>query len=298
MAKPSKKTHLINLFKWRSWAALIACIITIVFSSLALAYGIITEVEERISGEFQWFTVDANCLCIFAALMITPYAIEGIAKKRFTYPRWMLLIHYAGTICATLIFVFIMSFASWYDPKLAFDGENFFLHVICPIAVLLSFFMVEGNHRLYKKDTLIAMIPFFIYSIFYLINVAVLKRWDDHYQLNTLVPAYVSFPLMYQLTWIIGSVIRSVYNRLSDRREKQLRQIWGNDLDPTEIKIEIYSLGFHAGLHQEKDSVSIPFDILEDVSENFHIRLEELSKAYMAGAVNGFKEKEKEKADQ
>lgn len=57
------------------------------------------------------------------------------------------------------------------------------------------------------------------------------------------------------------------------------------------VLIEIYSLGVHAGLYEEKNSISIPFDILEEVSERFDIKLAELSKAYMKGALDGLEGK-------
>ena len=59
------------------------------------------------------------------------------------------------------------------------------------------------------------------------------------------------------------------------------------------IKIEVYSLGYHAGLHQEKDDVSIPFDILEEISKTFHIKMADLSKAYTKGVIEGLKDSKK-----
>ena len=58
------------------------------------------------------------------------------------------------------------------------------------------------------------------------------------------------------------------------------------------VLIEIYSLGVHAGLYEEKDSISIPIDILEEVSDKFGIKLAELSKAYMKCALDGLEGKE------
>jgi hypothetical protein len=83
-----------------------------------------------------------------------------------------------------------------------------------------------------------------------------------------------------------------VYNRLLARRRKTLRRIWEDGLDPVTVRIEIYSLGVHAGLREEKNALTVPFDILEEVSERFGIRLEDLSRAYIKGAIEGLRGKE------
>ena len=152
--------------------------------------------------------------------------------------------------------------------------------------------MVEANHEITRKDSVMAMIPFAIYSFIYFLNVVILKRWEDHYLLNTLVPALFSAPAMYLVTYAISTLIMHLYNHLHERRTKQLRAIWDDNLEPTEIKIEIYSLGFHAGLHQDKDNISVPYGIIEDIANTFDINLEELLRAYILGIINGIKEKE------
>ncbi|MBR2825276.1 MAG: hypothetical protein IKE51_03340 [Solobacterium sp.] len=289
----NKRLHLVNLLRWRSEIALIACIVTVFFSSISIIYGFLIRYSHEAYMTFRWFTVDSNSLTGFAALMIIPFAIEGIRKKRLIYPKWMLLLHYSGTLCTTITLSFVIFFISWYDPHLAFGLKQFFLHTICPLAVLISFFMVESNYPLTKRDSLIAMIPFILYSFVYLLNVVVLGTWDDMYKLNTFVPFYISMPLMYLMAYGIGYAIRYIHNRLLRYRERKLKIIWHEELDPVSIKIEVYSLGYHAGLHQEKDDVSIPFDILEEISKTFHIKMADLSKAYTKGVIEGLKDSKK-----
>ena len=194
-----------------------------------------------------------------------------------------------------LVMAFSVTCIAWYDPALAFNRANFYLHIICPIMIVLSFFMVESNYSLDQKDNLFSMIPFAIYAFAYLINVVILRRWKDLYMLNTLLPFYITMPLMFLLAYSIGWLIRSLYNRQLAYREKKLKLIWDEDLDPVSVRIKIYSLGFHAGLYEEKADVSIPFDILEDISERFDIRKEDLAKVFTKGAIDGIKEKERKK---
>ena len=100
------------------------------------------------------------------------------------------------------------------------------------------------------------------------------------------------------LIYVIGWVIRIVHNRLLKYRETKLKMVWNEDLDPITVKIEIYSLGTHAGLHQEKDSVTVPYDILEQVSQKFNVRLEDLSRCYNKGVIDGLKEKALKKTEE
>ena len=290
--KNNRKIHLVNLYKWRSITALVACLLIAFLSLGSIAYGIITERSETVNAEFEWFTVDSNCLTALAAFMIIPFAVDGIRKKRFIYPKWAQLIHYASTICTTITVVFVLAFISWYDPVLAFGEENILLHIVCPIIVLISFFMVESNFELTRRDMYIGLIPFTLYAFVYFYNVVITHNWNDHYMLNTIVPFYISMPLMFIITFLIALIIRIFYNKLKIYRDKKMRIIWDKDLDSVNIKIEIYSLGVHAGLNQSKYDVSIPFDILQELSEKYNIKIFDLAKAYIKGAIDGLKEKD------
>ena len=296
--KENKRVHLVNLFKWRSILAQIACLVTFFLSVASIVYGIATNTEGTANKDFEWFTIDSNLFMAFSAMMIFPFTVEGIQKKRLTYPKWVLLIHYAAVINTTVTMVFAVCFISWYDPVLAFGEENKFLHIICPMLVLISFFMVEARHVLNRKDTLIALIPFSMYAILYIYHVVYAKDWIDHYMLNTFMPFYVSLPLMLVFVYVVGWLIRMVHNRLMESRDDELKTVWEEDHDPVSVKIEIYSLGTHAGLYEEKDNITVPFDILEEVSERFNIRLEELGRAYNKGVIDGMKEKEEREKKQ
>lgn len=153
--------------------------------------------------------------------------------------------------------------------------------------------MVESEHRLKRRDTLVGLLPFSIYAFLYLFHVVILRVWDDHYQLNARIPFYYTMPMMFLLAISIAIIIRGIHNKILKARQQTLRQMWNEKLDDVSVKIEMYSLGYHAGLHQDEQDISIPFDILKDISKRFHIKLEELSKAYTKGVIVGLEEKKK-----
>ena len=293
--KDKKRVHLINLFRWRSIVALIACLITLIFSLGAIGFSLQYQTLQDIRKLFRWFTTDSNLLTGLSAILIIPYAIEGISKKRLTYPKWLQRIHYAGTNCLMLVMAFTILFISRYDRQMAFGRANFFLHIICPIMITISFFMTESNYPLDRKDNLIALIPILCYACVYLFNVIITQRWPDMYMLNAYIPFYVSAVLMFLLAYILGWLIRILYNRLRSFRDRKLKLIWKEELDPVTIRIELYSLGYHAGLYEDKENISVPFDILEDVADRFDLKLDDLARAYLKGVIEGIREKETHK---
>ena len=87
---PEKKSrqYLIDIQKWRSLAALAACVVTLVFSVIAINKGMVEYVQRgtSVSNLFRFFTTLSNMMTALAASFITPFAVNGIRKKRFVMP--------------------------------------------------------------------------------------------------------------------------------------------------------------------------------------------------------------------
>ena len=187
--------HIIALSRWRSRLAMIASLNTVFLTLFAIAGSLIMYVRKGIDPAelFHWFTINSNSLTAVGACMIVPFAVEGISKKYFSYPKWVAMLHYSGMVCTTLTMVFAAAFISWVDPELAFGGSNLYLHILCPCLVLVSFFLVESGHHLTKKDALIACIPTFLYELIYLWCVFIVGKenggWEDMYFMNTYIPS-------------------------------------------------------------------------------------------------------------
>ena len=289
------REYLINAQKWRSVISLIACVVTYALSVFSIVASLIMYTEEnwKISDFFRYFTTLSNMVTGIAAGFIIPFAINGIRKKRFIYPHWLSMMHYSGTIATTMTMVFAIFFILPFDPEFAIGGYNFFLHLVCPIAILESFQLVESGRGLSRKDTLICLIPFFLYTWLYLIMVVFIGKenggWEDLYMLNTFVPFYISMPLVWSMAYFIAFLIRLSYNRLIATRKKKLFHSWRSDLEPVEINIEVYGLGRYNGLTGEKADLNIPYDILEAIADRYSMNIESLIKTYTAGLISGVK---------
>ena len=161
-------------------------------------------------GLMQYFTTNSNILAAVSALMILPFAIEGIRKKRFSCPRWAAMLHYAGTICTTLTMIFAVCFISWNDPTFAFG---------------------------------------------------------------------------------VAMAIRAVYHRFGQRRRTQLMKRLSEEMDPVEIRIELYGLGRYMGMHEDEHFTVLPLDIIRMPGERFRLTEEELIRPYNRGLLDARKER-------
>ncbi len=290
------RQYMIDLQRWRSIIALIACSVTMLFTILSIRQSVIHYVRQGwiVGDYFRYFTTLSNIMTALAASFIVPFAINGIRFKRFVYPKWLARMHYAGTVGTTMTMVFSLVFILPRDPVFAIGGNHLFLHVICPIGVLISFELVENGRPYTRKDNLLSLIPFLTYSILYVFMVVVLGEeqggWEDLYLLNTLVPIYVSMPCVWLLAGGISCALRAIFNRLNRIRTEKLLGTWRDDLTPVEIKIEVFGLGRYYGLHGEKNDLSLPYDILEAFSKRYAIDIDELVKAYTKGLLDGVKE--------
>ncbi len=303
--KSEARQYMIELQQGRSVMALIACIITLVFTSGAIIAAVAGRVRSGLSPlhAFRFFTTLSNSLTFFASGFIFPYAVNGIRMKRFVYPRWLSMVHYSGTVCTTLTFVFAMTFILYYDPQMAIGGSNFFLHVICPIAVLISFEMVESGYSYRIKDAFICLIPLLIYSLVYTTMVVFIGEarggWDDMYKLNTFVPFYLSFPFMWALAIGISFAINRSSSYLIRKREKDMLFSLDRFIDPVEIKLEVFELGRFYGAHDDENDMSIPFDLLRMLADHYSmgVDLKGLVEMYTSGLLAGIEEKDSPKPE-
>ena len=294
------RTYMINLYQTRSRIALIACVLTSACCMFAVAGGLIEDpsvlTPERGSQLFKLFTVNSNLFSAIGAVLMIPYAVEGIRKKHFTYPKWIQLIQYSGAICTTLTFLFaLFLILPTRGIQLAFMHMNFWLHLVCPMLTLVLIFSAEADMKLTLKESVLCLTPFYIYAVVYIFNVVLIGEanggWRDIYKLATYLPATISAPLMFMLSFFVANSIRTVYNRLVDSRQQEMKSLWGEDLSPIEIKIEAYGLGRYTGMHDEDTNIVLPVDIFRRCEERYDVTIDELARAFSKGVADGLKER-------
>ena len=295
-----KRRYMIALQKSRSYVALFASVLTSACCIYAVAGGLIQDPSsihpERGNRLFRLFTVNSNVFAALGAIMMIPFAVEGIRKKRFAYPKWLQILQQSGAICTTLTMVFaIFLIYPSSGAKIAFMGMNFWLHLVCPIMTLILLFSTECNVDLTIYDSFAGLVPFYIYALVYLINVVFLGEeyggWRDIYRVATYLPPILSIALLFMLSFGISQVIRIIYNRIVRFRQQKMTSLWNDDLSPVELKIEAYGLGRYNGMFDEINSITTPVDIFMDLAEKYHVSIDELCRAYNKGVAHGLKQR-------
>lgn len=294
-----ERQYIISLHKNRSLVALIASAASLFFAIYAITSGLILYARNgaRPIDLFQYFTIDANAITAFASSMIIPYAIDGFRKKRFYCPKWALLFYYSSVVCTTLIMFFAIFVISRIDMVNAFGGYNFYLHLICPIMILISFFLIESYYRLSIKDAVLTVIPIFIYAIVYIYEVVIVGEsaggWEDIYYFTKNAPFMVSFIAMMLISLLVAFILRALYNKLNDIRKRKLVEgLWDEDVSPVEIKIELFGLGRLFGKKEYKSYATLPLDIMYLISNKYNIKIEELINSFVKGMLDSIKERE------
>ena len=99
----TNSNSLLHLYKWRSIVAFIACLADLVLSVSVIFYSIAWHTKAGSEfNAFHYYTTDSNCYNALVACMMIPFAVEGIRKRRFSYPRWLAVLHFSSTFCITI----------------------------------------------------------------------------------------------------------------------------------------------------------------------------------------------------
>ena len=288
-----ERHYIINLQKNRSLIALISCCVSLFLTIFCINHGLVQYARKGVKplDLFQYFTFTANAITAFGTAMIIPYAIDGFRKKRFYCPKWAVLFYFTGTVCTTLIMVFATCVISLVDFEMAFRGTNFYLHLVCPILILVSFFLIESYYNISKKEVIKSLIPVFIYAMIYIYKVIILGvdkgGWKDIYYFTTYAHPLFSFILMMTMTYLVALLVRFVYNKLSNYRIKKMSDnLWNDDVSDVEIKIELFGLGRYMGKKENKNYATLPLDIISIISDKYHIKKEELIQAFTKGMMD------------
>ena len=219
-----KKTHSIN-----SWLNLIFSSLIVIFVFICIIVNLLKEptalVEEVGLKTFRMFTVLSNMLVGVTSAMTIPFAVDGIIKKNYHLPRWIVALTFTGVTCVSLTFLVALTALSAYAgfSKMMLAGSNLYLHTIVPVMSIISFLFINAYHNVKFRTTFIAIIPVFIYAMTYLFSVIIVGEenggWRDHYHFLEFMPWYVAFVVIVALAFGIATLLRIIHNYIH-RRDK------------------------------------------------------------------------------
>ena len=166
---------------------------------------------------FRYYTVDSNFLMAVAAVFLIFHQLKQLKDPAHKIPRWIELFSYITTSAVSITFVTVCVILGPAAGFLSmFTGMNFLLHLINPLAAIISFMFLSADHKLSWKESLLSFSTSFIYGIIYFIMVIIVKRsdggWPDFYYFNANGTWYLSFIIMQILGYAIGLGLRAVHN--------------------------------------------------------------------------------------
>ncbi len=293
LAKKHKK-YLIALEETRSIVALIASIL-IFLCTLASVFIMIGETEEGGESALHFFTVLSNLLSAAGAAFMLPFAVEGIRKKRFVLPRWLVVFQYAGaaSVAITMVSFFLLILPT--QGMGAWDGISPWLHIVTPTATVILFQCVETRVTFRRRDLFLSLIPFWTYAAVYSVMVVFIGKerggWNDFYLTMAFWSPWISFFLMLALGFAVSLLLFVVHNKHAAQSLKRISKAWSDDLEPTELLIEAFGLGRYIGSRCPPEELTVPLDIFAAMEERFGISVERLTKAYVKGALGSLEER-------
>ena len=164
---------------------------------------------------FRYFTVDSNVLVAVASLFVAVFGIVKLATGR-EYPEWVRVFKFVGTVAVMLTFLTVVVFLGFiYGFKAMFVGINLFLHLLTPLAALLTLWFAEAGVKIRPAFFALGVAPMIVYGAVYLWMVIFAEKWEDFYHLANGGKWWVSVLAMVAGTALIAVVTGVVANAIS-----------------------------------------------------------------------------------
>jgi hypothetical protein len=214
--------------------ALISCAIVVICVCIGVTMNLTTLYDEDFDNmgirTFCMFTVNSNILAAISSFTVIPYAIDGIRKKEYVLPNWVVVFMMTGTTAVALTFLvslFILSPVKGF--VLIFTGSRFFLHGVCPILNILAFCMFVTSYKTKIRDCFFSLIPVAIYTDVYFVMVVIITEenggWDDFYGFATRIPPWLSIMIIFPLTFGVATLLRLWHNHSFVKRRKNIQRL-------------------------------------------------------------------------
>lgn len=158
---------------------------------------------------FRYYTVDSN---VFIALTSIPVIVYLLLGREM--PSLLKAIRFSAVVSVMLTFVTVMLFLGMiYGYRMMFAGKSLYMHLLTPLAALLSFLFLEKGQVSFPVAVM-AIIPTIIYGIVYIYNTVVIKVWKDFYAFNRGGRIVLSASMMIAGVLVLSLIIRYLNNRI------------------------------------------------------------------------------------
>lgn len=179
----------------------------------------------RFVSELKYFTTDSNLLMGLAALIHLLFSVGVLLGMRKKVPGWAELFFYMTTTSLFLTFGMVMVYLGpifGYGKML--EKTSLYFHLIVPVLSIFSMCLLHRDRRLSLKDSFLALIPLFLYGIYYLgmiYRYGVRSQRTDWYRLAVGGKMWMPFVflLIVVCTWGGALLIRLSVNSGSEKQD-------------------------------------------------------------------------------
>lgn len=192
----------------------LAVIVTLLIGSRgARLDGVTTHYQQILT-----FTVLSNLFLSCVAVVVAIMAIFRQPISNTLY-GW----YFTATTATTVTLLTVIFFLA---PMRAANGKNyfdmllepmFFLHFFNPLLAAITYIFYTGNQPVTLKSRLFATLPVVLYTIAYILCVAILQIWPDFYGL-TFGGHYFLSPFVATIFWLLAFGSASLLTFLRHRR--------------------------------------------------------------------------------
>ena len=283
-------------------SALISCAIVVICVCVGVTMNLIVTPVGKFDTvglrTFCLFTVNSNIFAAICTFAVIPYAVDGLRKKEYILPDWVVLLMMMGTTAVTLTFLVTLFILSPFNGFVEmFSGALFFLHGLCPILTILAFCLFVTSCKITVKKSLLSLIPVTIYAIIYFVMVMIITEenggWHDIYGFATVVPFWVPTILFLPLTFGITSLIRLWHNHSFVKRRKNEAQIFLDYFEGKKAEEILLEMGKSRAKIQPSGDLIIPMLVIKQIVyfTESDLSIEDASKLYLDGYLYGINSK-------
>ena len=150
----------------------------------------------------RFFTILSNLFCAVSALL-------WVLSSSY----WAWLLKYVGTVAVTVTLLTVIFFLGpnmGYKPL--FSGKDLYLHLCGPLLAIVSFCFMECQFALSFSLSLLGILPVITYGFVYLVEVVILKNWEDFYGYNKDGKWKISMAAMFAGGFAVCMLIRILYS--------------------------------------------------------------------------------------
>ena len=271
--------HKIN--RMRAIAGIISCSLMFAFTFTTLILNVAqyySGVVEKGLKTFRMFTTLSNIVLGLSSLLFIPFQIDGLRKGNFHLPRWIVTVMYMSVSLVGLTFITAVTAISavqgFYGAMVA--GTGLFLHTINPILAIIIFTLVNDFHHIKFKESFWALLPVFIYSVFYFILAICIGEenggWRDHYNFNTFLPWYISIFIMYGLAFGVSQGLRALHNLRHKKTKEAIKNYYLNseDFNVKNLEEAVKVLAKQDKRYYREGNVEVPIIVFDTLRERFN----------------------------